>query len=87
MTDDSPLLPGTIYNVRSLSFIVLMFAGTGYEMMLLFAIINSHCQRAGNFRARLRLLWLRYRRSRGNFPSLAKEGMREAPPHAIRRPP
>lgn len=34
-----PLLLGTIYMVRSLSFIVLMFAGTSYEMMLLFAII------------------------------------------------
>ena len=34
-----PLLLGTIYIVRSLSFIVLMFAGTSYEMMLLFAVI------------------------------------------------
>ena len=34
-----PLLLGTIYLVRSLSFIVLMFVGTSYEMMLLFAII------------------------------------------------
>ena len=49
MTDDWPLLLGTIHIVRSLSFIVLMFAGTGYEMMLLFAIINSHCQRAEEF--------------------------------------
>ena len=34
-----PLLLGTIYLVRSLSFIVLMFAGSSYEMMLLFAMI------------------------------------------------
>jgi MFS family permease len=34
-----PLLLGTIYMVRSLSFIVLMFVGTSYEMMLLFAVI------------------------------------------------
>ena len=34
-----PLLLGSIYLVRSLSFIVLMFAGTSYEMMLLFAVI------------------------------------------------
>lgn len=34
-----PLLLGTIYLVRSLSFLVLMFVGTSYEMMLLFAII------------------------------------------------
>lgn len=34
-----PLLLGSIYLVRSLSFIVLMFVGTSYEMMLLFAII------------------------------------------------
>ncbi len=34
-----PLLLGTIYLMRSLSFIVLMFVGTSYEMMLLFAIV------------------------------------------------
>ena len=34
-----PLLLGSIYLVRSVSFIVLMFVGTSYEMMLLFAII------------------------------------------------
>ena len=34
-----PLLLGTIYIVRSLSFIVLMFVGTSYEMMILFAVI------------------------------------------------
>jgi MFS family permease len=34
-----PLLLGTIYLVRSLSFLVLMFVGTSYEMMLLFAIV------------------------------------------------
>lgn len=34
-----PLLLGSIYLVRSLSFIVLMFAGTSYEMMLLFAVV------------------------------------------------
>ncbi len=34
-----PLLLGSIYLVRSLSFIVLMFVGTSYEMMLLFALI------------------------------------------------
>ena len=34
-----PLLLGSIYLVRSLSFIVLMYVGTSYEMMLLFAVI------------------------------------------------
>jgi predicted MFS family arabinose efflux permease len=34
-----PLLLGTIYIVRSLSFLVLMFVGTSYEMMMLFAVI------------------------------------------------
>ena len=34
-----PLLLGTIYLMRSLSFIVLMFVGTSYEMMILFAIV------------------------------------------------
>jgi len=34
-----PLLLGTIYIVRSFSFIVLMFSGASYEMMLLFALI------------------------------------------------
>jgi MFS family permease len=34
-----PLLLGTIYIVRSLSFIVLMYVGTSYEMMLLFAVV------------------------------------------------
>jgi MFS family permease len=34
-----PLLLGTIYIVRSFSFIVLMFVGTSYEMMILFAVI------------------------------------------------
>jgi predicted MFS family arabinose efflux permease len=34
-----PLLLGSIYLVRSLSFIVLMFVGTSYEMMFLFAVI------------------------------------------------
>jgi MFS family permease len=34
-----PLLLGTIYVVRSLSFIVLMFVGTSYEMMIAFAVI------------------------------------------------
>jgi len=34
-----PLLLGTIYLVRSLSFIVLMFVGTSYEMMLVFAVV------------------------------------------------
>src|SRR5215207_8937236 len=34
-----PLLLGTIYLVRALSFIVLMFVGTSYEMMFLFAVI------------------------------------------------
>lgn len=34
-----PLLLGTIYLVRSLSFIVLMFVGASYEMMILFAIV------------------------------------------------
>ncbi len=34
-----PLLLGTIYLVRSLSFIVLMNAGASYEMMILFAVI------------------------------------------------
>lgn len=34
-----PLLLGTIYLVRALSFIVLMFVGTSYEMMMIFAII------------------------------------------------
>jgi MFS family permease len=34
-----PLLLGTIYLVRSLSFIVLMNVGTSYEMMVLFAVI------------------------------------------------
>ncbi len=34
-----PLLLGTIYIVRSLSFLVLMFVGTSYEMMMLFAIV------------------------------------------------
>ena len=34
-----PLLLGSIYLVRSLSFLVLMFVGTSYEMMLLFAVI------------------------------------------------
>ena len=34
-----PLLLGTIYIVRSVSFIVLMFVGTSYEMLLLFAVI------------------------------------------------
>lgn len=34
-----PLLLGTIYLVRSLSFIVLMYVGTSYEMMLLFAVV------------------------------------------------
>jgi MFS family permease len=34
-----PLLLGSIYLVRSLSFIVLMNVGTSYEMMFLFAII------------------------------------------------
>ncbi len=34
-----PLLLGSIYLVRSLSFIVLMNVGTSYEMMVLFAVI------------------------------------------------
>ena len=34
-----PLLLGTIYLMRSLSFIVLMNVGTSYEMLVLFAII------------------------------------------------
>jgi predicted MFS family arabinose efflux permease len=34
-----PLLLGTIYLVRSLSFIVLMNVGASYEMMILFAVI------------------------------------------------
>lgn len=34
-----PLLLGTIYIVRSLSFLVLMYVGTSYEMMLLFAVV------------------------------------------------
>ena len=34
-----PLLLGSIYLLRSVSFSVLMFVGTSYEMMLLFAII------------------------------------------------
>jgi len=34
-----PLLLGTIYIVRSLSFIVLMFVGTSYEMMIAFAVV------------------------------------------------
>jgi MFS family permease len=34
-----PLLLGSIYLVRSLSFIVLMNVGTSYEMMFLFAVI------------------------------------------------
>jgi MFS family permease len=34
-----PLLLGSIYLVRALSFIVLMFVGTSYEMMMLFAVI------------------------------------------------
>jgi MFS family permease len=34
-----PLLLGSIYLVRALSFVVLMFVGTSYEMMLLFAVI------------------------------------------------
>ncbi len=34
-----PLLLGSIYLVRSLSFIVLMNVGTSYEMMILFAVI------------------------------------------------
>jgi MFS family permease len=34
-----PLLLGSIYLVRSVSFIVLMFVGTSYEMMVLFAIV------------------------------------------------
>jgi predicted MFS family arabinose efflux permease len=34
-----PLLLGSIYLVRSLSFIVLMYVGTSYEMMILFAVI------------------------------------------------
>jgi MFS family permease len=34
-----PLLLGSIYLVRSLSFLILMFVGTSYEMMLLFAVI------------------------------------------------
>ncbi len=34
-----PLLLGTIYIMRALSFIVLMLAGSSYEMMILFAVI------------------------------------------------
>jgi MFS family permease len=34
-----PLLLGSIYIVRAFSFIVLMFVGTSYEMMVLFAVI------------------------------------------------
>ena len=34
-----PLLLGSIYIMRSLSFIVLMNVGTSYEMMILFAVI------------------------------------------------
>ena len=34
-----PLLLGTIYIVRSFSFLVLMQVGTSYEMLLLFAVI------------------------------------------------
>ena len=34
-----PLLLGTIYIVRSFSFLVLMQVGTSYEMMILFAVI------------------------------------------------
>lgn len=34
-----PLLLGTIYIMRALSFIVLMHAGSSYEMMILFAVI------------------------------------------------
>jgi MFS family permease len=34
-----PLLLGSIYLIRSLSFIVLMNVGTSYEMMILFAVI------------------------------------------------
>jgi MFS family permease len=34
-----PLLLGSIYIMRSLSFIVLMYVGTSYEMMILFAIV------------------------------------------------
>jgi MFS family permease len=34
-----PLLLGSIYLVRSLSFIVLMNAGSSYEMMILFAVV------------------------------------------------
>ncbi len=34
-----PLLLGSIYLVRSLSFIVLMNVGTSYEMMILFAVV------------------------------------------------
>ena len=34
-----PLLLGSIYIMRSLSFIVLMYVGTSYEMMILFAVI------------------------------------------------
>jgi MFS family permease len=34
-----PMLLGTIYIVRSISFIVLMFVGTSYEMLIVFAVI------------------------------------------------
>jgi MFS family permease len=34
-----PILLGTIYLIRSLSFIALMYAGASYEMMILFAIV------------------------------------------------
>ena len=34
-----PLLLGSIYLARALSFIVLMLVGTSYEMMLLFAVV------------------------------------------------
>ncbi len=34
-----PLLLGSIYIMRSFSFIVLMYVGTSYEMMILFAVI------------------------------------------------
>jgi MFS family permease len=34
-----PLLLGTIYLIRSVSFIVLMYVGTSYEMLFLFAVV------------------------------------------------
>ena len=34
-----PVLLGSIYLMRSISFLVLMYVGTSYEMMLLFAVI------------------------------------------------